>query len=73
VGEWRMQLLAAGLLEFPVDGDTGIRAVSLNGLPNDPADRLIVATALNHDAALVSADEQLLRWEHPMVRHDARL
>ena len=73
VDEWRGQLLAAGLVEFPVDGNIGIRAVSLGGLPNDPADRLIVATALHHDAALVSADERLLGWNHPMTRHDARL
>ncbi|MBI2961511.1 MAG: type II toxin-antitoxin system VapC family toxin [Betaproteobacteria bacterium] len=73
VDEWRGQLLAAGLIEFPVDGNVGIRAVRLGGLPNDPADRLIVATALHHDAALVSADERLLGWDHPMVRHDARV
>ena len=73
VHEWRGQLLAAGLVELAVDGNAGIRAVSLGGLPNDPADRLIVATALHHDAALVSADERLLGWNHPMPRHDARL
>jgi len=71
--EWRGQLLAAGLLELPVDGNVGIRAVGLGGLPDDPADRLIVATALHHDAVLVSADERLLGWNHPLVRHDARL
>jgi PIN domain nuclease of toxin-antitoxin system len=42
------------------------------GSPNDPVDRSIVATALHHDAALVSADERLLGWDHPLVRHDAR-
>ena len=73
VHEWRRQLLAAGLVELAVDGNAGIHAVSLGGLPNDPADRLIVATALHHDAALVSTDERLLGWNHPMPRHDARL
>jgi PIN domain nuclease of toxin-antitoxin system len=73
VEEWRDQLLAAGLVELPIDGDVGIRAVRLGGLPSDPADRLIVATALHHDAALMSADERLLAWDHPMVRHDARV
>lgn len=71
--EWRNQLMAAGLVELPVDGAAAIRAVHLNGLPPDPADRLIVATALQHDAALVSADDGLLRWDHSMVRHDARV
>jgi PIN domain nuclease of toxin-antitoxin system len=71
--EWRGQLLAAGLVELAVDGNAGIRAVGLGGLPNDPVDRLIVATALHHRAALVTADERLLSWEHSMARHDARL
>lgn len=72
VEEWRGQLIAAGLVELPVDGAIGNHAVTLGGLPNDPADRLIVATALRHDAALVSADERLLGWTHRLVRHDAR-
>ncbi|MEW5863448.1 MAG: PIN domain-containing protein [Pseudomonadota bacterium] len=50
-----------------------MRAVGLGGLPGDPVDRLIVATALRHGAALVTADERPLGWRHPMVRHDARL
>lgn len=73
VDEWRGQLLAAGLVELPVDGNVGIRAVSLGGLPDDPTDRLIVAAALHHRAALVTADECLLGWNHPLTRHDARL
>ncbi|HEX8013167.1 MAG TPA: type II toxin-antitoxin system VapC family toxin [Casimicrobiaceae bacterium] len=73
VEDWRRQLLGAGLLELPVDGGVGIRAVRLGGLPSDTADRLIVAAALHHEAALVSADDQLLGWDHAMVRHDARL
>ncbi len=72
VDEWRAQLLAAGLVELPVDGTVGIRAVELSGLPDDPADRLIVATALRNRAELVTADEKLLAWPHPLVRHDAR-
>lgn len=69
---WRADLLADGLVELAVDGDGAVRAVGLGGLPNDPADRLIIATALQHGAALVTADERLLAWPHPMVRHDAR-
>lgn len=72
-GEWRAELLASGLLELPVDGEAGIRAVGLGGLPSDPVDRLIVATALGRDAGLMTADERLLAWKHPLVRHDARL
>jgi len=73
IAEWRAQLLAAGLVEIPVDGNIGLRAIGPGGLPNDPVDRLIVATALHHDAALMTADERLLGWDHSMVRHDARV
>jgi PIN domain nuclease of toxin-antitoxin system len=70
--EWRAELLAAGLVELPVDGAVGVRSVALSDLPEDPADRFIVACALENRAALVTADEALLRWPHTLVRHDAR-
>lgn len=73
VDEWRAQLLASGLIELPGDGNVGIRAVLFGGLPDDPADRLIVATAVLHRAALLTADERMLAWDHPLVRHDARI
>ena len=49
-----------------------LRALDLAGMPADPADRLIVATALEHHASLVTADEKLLAWRHGLERHDAR-
>jgi PIN domain nuclease of toxin-antitoxin system len=36
--------------------------VGLHGLPVDPADRLIAATALCHDLTLVTADERIVGW-----------
>ena len=72
VDEWRLELLAAGLNELPMDGITCIRAVDLEGLPDDPADRFIAASALIHGAVLVTADERLLRWGHALVRQDAQ-
>jgi PIN domain nuclease of toxin-antitoxin system len=73
VSEWRERLLAAGLLELPVDGSTAVRSVELGGLPDDPVDRLIIATALARGAALMTADERLLDWSHALERHDARV
>jgi PIN domain nuclease of toxin-antitoxin system len=71
--EWRGRVLADGAVELSVNGDAAVRAVGLGGLPSDPVDRLIVATALQHRAALMTADERLLAWEHALARHDARL
>ena len=73
VDQMRDQMIAAGLVELPVDGWVGIRAVSLGSLGSDPADRLIAASAIQHSATLMSADERLLEWNHPLVRQDARL
>jgi PIN domain nuclease of toxin-antitoxin system len=72
VPEWREAVLAAGAIELPLDGAVAVRALDLSGLHDDPADRFIVATALVHGAALMTADERLLAWRHALERHDAR-
>ena len=69
---WRDSLLQAGLIELPVTGQIAMRAAGLTNLHGDPADRLIAATALANDAALLTADEKLLAWRHVLARHDAR-
>lgn len=68
---WRAELLAAGLIEFPINGEIAMLSVHLEGLHKDPADRLIVATAIVKGAALVTADAKLLQWKHVLKRHDA--
>ena len=73
LGEWRDAVLSAGAIELPVDGSVAVRAHDLSGLHHDPADRFIVATALVHGAALMTADERLLRWRHALERHDATI
>ena len=52
-----MKVLAAGVQELPITGEIAIRAVELNNLPGDPADRFIMATAITHGATLVTADD----------------
>ena len=71
VQDWRNQWLAAGIVELALDGATAMRALDLAGLPEDPADRFITATAIMHDAALMTPDEKLLAWPHSLKRHDA--
>lgn len=72
VKEWRQELIAAGLMEVPLDGQIALRACELNGLSDDPADRFIAATALLSHATLVTADERSLAWKHSLERLDAR-
>ena len=45
-GEWRRIALGLGIVEIPLTGEIGILAAELEGLPGDPADRIITATAL---------------------------
>ena len=71
VSNWRRDLLGQGLIEIPVDGDIGIRANALADFHADPADRIIVATALNGHR-LVTADERILSWPGSIDRLDAR-
>jgi PIN domain nuclease of toxin-antitoxin system len=41
-------------------------------LHDDPADRFVAATALVHEACLITADERRLAWRHVLERQDAR-
>jgi len=47
-----------------VDNRIALRSVHLEGFPHrDPADRIIVATALVLNATLVTADDRLRSWK----------
>ena len=72
VGQLRRDLLAGGLLEIPLDGETGIAAAELDGFHADPADRMIVATAIRRGATLMTADEQILAWPGRLSRGRVR-
>ncbi len=69
--ELRKDLIDSGVAELPLTGDIGILAVGLENLHGDPADRFIAATAIAHDATLVTADERLLGWRHKLRRQNA--
>lgn len=68
---WRAQLLAAGLIEIPVDGEIAMLSVHLDLPHKHPAGRFIAATAIARGAALMTADTKLLKWKHTLRRHDA--
>lgn len=57
--DWiRASLATPSLVLLPITPEVATRAASLP-LHGDPADRLIVATALAHDALLVTKDEAI--------------
>ncbi len=69
---WRSSVLKFGIAEIPIRGDIAIAAADLPRFHGDPADQLIVATAILADAMLFTADSRILRWKHPLPRFDAR-
>jgi PIN domain nuclease of toxin-antitoxin system len=69
--ELRARMLSTGIRELPLTGDIALLAVELSGLPADPADRFIVATAIAHEAILMTADETLLSWRSKLRRQNA--
>ncbi len=60
LAEVRSTAERAGPRELAVDGEIGIVASRLAALHGDPADRIIVATALCAGATLLTADQRLL-------------
>jgi PIN domain nuclease of toxin-antitoxin system len=55
--EWLQEALGnSGVESLPVTCEIASRSVSLAEIHRDPADRIIIATALVHDAKLASID-----------------
>ena len=71
IGLWRKEQLDEGLIEIPVDGDIALRAGLLPDIHGDPADRIIVATAM-FGHRLVTTDRRILAWPGHLSRLDAR-
>ena len=70
---WRHDLRQNGLQEISLSGAAAIRAGQLKGFHGDPADRIIVATAMENSAVLVTADKKILNWDQLQQKIDARL
>lgn len=68
---WRQDLFSAGLVEIPLTGDIAILAGQLGGFDGDPADRIIVASAIRTGATLLTADGRILDWSGNVKRADA--
>lgn len=70
-GEQRSRILSGGIVELPLTGDIALISVRLQNLHGDPADRFIAATAIAHEATLMTADRRLLNWRHKLKRQNA--
>ncbi|HHJ20677.1 MAG TPA: type II toxin-antitoxin system VapC family toxin [Gammaproteobacteria bacterium] len=68
---WRRELLKMGLQELPMNGSQGILTNELDNFHPDPADRLIVAAAMVHNALLVTADRRIPKWPGKVGRIEA--
>jgi len=71
--DFRAAALEAGVREVPVDGRVAILSTRLQGMHADPADRIIVATALELGATLVTADSAILAMKSGPLRVDASI
>ena len=67
IERWRAELLADGLVEIPLTGEMAVRAAKLPNLHPDPADRFIVAAALDGHR-LLTADRLILDWPGDLER-----
>jgi len=67
----RMDLLNSGVIELPLTGAIALQSVELQLPHSDPADRFIAATAVLHNATLLTADKRLLQWRHKIRRQNA--
>lgn len=55
--EWFSEALAGSNVEcLPVTCEIAQQSVALQNIHKDPADRIIIATAIRHDALLASLD-----------------
>ena len=73
IDHWRADLIAAGYQERPITGVDTILQARLPHMHKDPADRLLVAVAINGGIRLLTADEKLLAWPGRVDRFDCRL
>ncbi len=68
---WRKSLLDHGLKEIPLTGDIALQSALLENFHGDPADRMIVATAIHSAMKLCTADKKILDWQNSLFRIDA--
>ncbi|MBI4991011.1 type II toxin-antitoxin system VapC family toxin [Candidatus Gottesmanbacteria bacterium] len=66
IDTWMERVEALPFIRFvPVDNKIAAKSVSLPPpLHNDPADRMIIATALQENAVLITSDKRILKYHY---------
>jgi PIN domain nuclease of toxin-antitoxin system len=59
---WRRALRQHSLEELPVTSRIAIAAAALEAIHNDPFDRILIATAAEHDMRILSPDRVIGRY-----------
>ena len=62
VATWVARNLESPVEMEPLAAEISVRSSQLENFDGDPADRLIVATAMVLQIPLITADEQIQRW-----------
>lgn len=60
---WKAALAHHGIESIPVSAEIALASVALHDHHQDPADRIIIATALHHSAAIVTSDALFRNYE----------
>jgi PIN domain nuclease of toxin-antitoxin system len=63
VAVFRTSALENGAREIAIDGTIAVLAAELPDVHGDPADRMLVATAIHRGLTFLTADTLLLDWE----------
>ncbi len=66
VGEWIRKTEKLSFIKFiPIDNQIALKSVNLpQPLHNDPADRIIIATAISEGASLITKDDRIINYPH---------
>ncbi|MCK5508160.1 MAG: type II toxin-antitoxin system VapC family toxin [Desulfobacterales bacterium] len=66
VSDWIMKSEALPFIKFiPVSNSIAVKSVNqLEPIHSDPADRIIIATAISEGAPLITKDEKILAYPH---------
>jgi len=66
INSWLQRVESMSFVQFiPVDNQIAAKSVNLSGeFHDDPADRIIIATALNVGATLITSDRKILNYPH---------